>query len=150
MDREAIIDLLQDYNWMIHEIARQRTLIRGGGNNLTAQYGIEATMPKPEGQNSDPVYKEVERREKKSKYVQKLERKVSFVQERAVIISDEREVAVLECLMDGMSMSAVSRHMGLSRSNIYKIRDSIVDKIYYAEHFGHFGQFKQKKQKMTC
>ncbi|WP_181350495.1 LuxR C-terminal-related transcriptional regulator [Thalassobacillus sp. CUG 92003] len=129
MDKKQIEAALRDYNWMINEIKRQRELLEDAGTNLVAQSGVEATLPKPQGETSDPVAREVVRRDKKHGWVSRLEKKVSYIQQRMPIIQNEREVAVLECLLDGMSMTAVSNHMGLSRRHVYTLKDSIVEKI---------------------
>ncbi len=137
MNSKQIEQALRDYNWMINEIKRQRGLMDYDGGNLVAQSGIESTMPKAQGNTSDPVALEVVRRDEASRWVQKLEEKVLFIQKRIPIIQDEREKAVLECMLDGLSMSAISQHMGLSRRHIYNIRSSVVYKI---AHFAHFSQ----------
>lgn len=129
MNKNEISKILRDYHWMINEIKRQRKILEDMNGNLTAQYGIESTLPKPKGQNGDPIIREVLRREKKSKWIEKLERKVMFIQERMDLIIDEREKAVLECLLDGMSIKAISKHMGLSERHIFRIKNSIVDKM---------------------
>ncbi len=129
MNKREIENALRDYKWMINEIKRQRELLDDAGSNLTAKYGIEAAMPKAKGATSDPVAQEVIRREKKSKWVHKLEQKVTFIQKRIPVIKNERERAVLECLLDGMSMRAISNHMGLSERHIFRIRDSIVNQM---------------------
>lgn len=140
MNKKEIAITLRDYMWIINEIKRQRKLLEDVGGNFTAKYGIEASMPKTVGQNSDPIFQEVVRREKKSKWVEKLEKKVLFIQSRLDCIKDEREKAVLECLLDGMSMIAISRHMGLSTRHIQRIKNDIVDKM---------SDMSDKSQKMT-
>lgn len=137
MNKKEIEQTLRDYNWMINEIKRQRSLMDYEGGNLVAQSGIESVMPKAQGNTSDPVAMEVVRRDKASSWVQKLEDKVLFVQQRMSIITDEREKAVLECMLDGLSMVAISNHMGLSRRHIYNIKESVVNKI---AHFAHYSQ----------
>ncbi|MFC7319832.1 helix-turn-helix domain-containing protein [Halobacillus campisalis] len=144
MNKKQVENVLRDYNWMINEIKRQRNLLEGAGTNIVAQSGVESTLPKAKGEIGDPVAREVNRRDKKHTWIYNLERKVLYIQERMSIIEEEREKAVLECLLDGMSMVAVCRHMGLSRSHIYKIKDSIVDKFAQNDHFGHSGHKKQK------
>lgn len=143
MNEKQIEQALRDYSWMLNEIKRQRELLSHIGGNIVAQGGIESTMPKPQGETSDPVALEVVRRDKNSKWLDKLEGKVLFVQKRICIIQDEREKAVLECMLDGMSMSAISNHMGLSRQHIYKIKDSIT------LQFLHFGQNEHNLQRVT-
>jgi DNA-binding NarL/FixJ family response regulator len=144
MNKKQIADALRDYKWMINEIKRQRKMLEDAGDGITAQYGIEASLPKGSGQNSDPVFREYLRREKKNKWVEKLEEKVLFIQEYSKAITNERERAVLECMLDGMSMIAISRHMGLSERHIYNIRNAIVDKI--ADFAGNAGKLHQNKK----
>ncbi|ELK44189.1 UNVERIFIED_CONTAM: hypothetical protein N8J90_11710 [Halobacillus marinus] len=48
---------LRDYNWMIHEIKRQRDLLENAGTNLVAQSGIESAFSKAQGEVGDPVLK---------------------------------------------------------------------------------------------
>lgn len=129
MNKNEISKILRDYHWMINEIKRQRKILEDMNGNLTAQYGIEAAIPKAKGLTGDPIYQEVVRREKKSRWVEKLEKKILFIQSRVDRITDERERAVLECILDGMSMKAISRHMGLSTRHIQRIKNSIVEQM---------------------
>lgn len=129
MNEKQIEQALRDYNWMINEIKRQRELLSHIGGNVVAQGGIESVMPKPQGETSDPVALEIIRRDKASKWVQKLEDKVLFIQRHMKNITNERERAVLECLLDGMSMLAIGKHMGLSERHIRRLKDSIVSKM---------------------
>lgn len=139
MNKQEIENVLRDYNWMINEIKRQRQLMGYDGGNMVAQTGIESIMPKAQGGTGDPVALEVIRRDKKSKWVEKLESKVLYIQKRISVINDERERAVLECMLDGMSMVAIGRHMGFSRTHIYRIKNSIIENML---------QFEQSEQRM--
>ncbi|MDY7044416.1 DNA-binding response regulator [Virgibacillus sp. M23] len=129
MNKQEIKNALKDYSWMVKEIKRQRKILEDAGTSLVAQSGIESAMPKPEGNTSDPVAREVIRRDKKYTWINRLEKKVSFIQERIPVITDERELAVLECLLDGMSVRAISNHMGLTTRHIQRIRNSIVSRM---------------------
>uniref|UniRef100_UPI0009885205 LuxR C-terminal-related transcriptional regulator n=1 Tax=Caenibacillus caldisaponilyticus TaxID=1674942 RepID=UPI0009885205 len=148
-----IAAMLRDYHWMVNEIQRQRKILEDAGEGLTAQYGIEGSLPKPKGAPNDPVYREYLRREKKTKWIERLEQKVLFIQEYSKAITNEREKAVLECMLDGMSMIAISRHMGLSERHVFRIRDSIVDKMAkmagmsgMAEMSGMAGKLRPEKR----
>src|SRR5690625_2444985 len=145
MNKKQIEQALRDYNWMINEIKRQRELLNDiDTSSLVAQSGIESSLPKGKGTTSDPVALEVIRRDRKSKWVEKLEKKVLFIQKRIHIITDEREKAVLECMLDGMSMRAIGKHMGLSERHVFRIRDSIV------EQMAEMSDMSEKMQKETC
>jgi hypothetical protein len=142
MTKKELEQALRDYNWMIKEIKRQRQLAGYDGGNLVAQSGVESVMPKAQGESGDPVALEVIRRDKASRWVIRLEEKVLFIQKRIPVITEEREKAVLECMLDGLSMIAITKHMGLSRTHIYRIKDSLIGKMLQFEHF------VQKKQTM--
>ncbi|WP_244882332.1 helix-turn-helix transcriptional regulator [Oceanobacillus oncorhynchi] len=143
MNSKQIEETLRDYSWMLNEIKRQRQLMDYEGGNMVAQSGIESTMPKSKGGTSDPIALEVIRRDKNSKWLDKLETKVLFIQKRIHLITDEREKAVLECMLDGLSMSSIGHHMGLSRRHIYTIKNSIVDKISQNAQTSHFAHSSQ-------
>jgi Bacterial regulatory proteins, luxR family. len=134
MNKKEIAKILRDYHWMINEIARQRKMMLEVNQSITGQYGIDGSMPHGKGETSDPVAQEVIRREKKSKWIERLERQVLYIQRRIHLITDEREKAVLECLLDGMSIIQISYHMGLSRRHVQRLRDDIVDKMSQMSH----------------
>lgn len=145
MNKKDIEQALRDYSWMINEIKRQRELLSNIGSNVTTK--IDG-IPKQKGVTSDPVAMEVIRREKMTRWVQKLERKVLFIQERMKVITDEREKAVLNCMLDGLSMKAIGQHMGLSRTHIYNIKESIIEQFVHFEHFEHKKHSSTKEK--TC
>ncbi len=129
MNEKQVEEALKDYHWIINEIKRQRELLEDAETSVVAQSGIESTLPKALGEISDPVAREVIRRDKKFSWVNKLEKKVLFIQGRVYLIKNEREKAVLECMLDGLSMIAISKHMGLSERHIYRLRTNIVQKM---------------------
>ncbi|MGE8207666.1 helix-turn-helix transcriptional regulator [Heyndrickxia sp. NPDC080065] len=129
MTRKEIGNILKDYHWMINSIKILRDSMKEAGEGLTAQYGIEATLPKPQGVTSDPVYKETVRREKRYSKIAQYEEKVQVIQDRMYLIKDERESEVLYWLLDGKSYRWIGEHMRLSFSHIKRIRDSIIDKL---------------------
>ncbi|WP_200416615.1 helix-turn-helix transcriptional regulator [Virgibacillus salexigens] len=130
MNKEEIESILRDYNWMIKEINSQHAIVSNGvETRMVAKSGIESTLPRARGGVSDPVAKEVIRRERKYAWITKLEQKVIYIQERLSAIDDPEEIAVLECILDGMTITAISKHMGLSRKRIYNIKRSIIYKL---------------------
>ena len=136
--RREIEQALRDYHWMVKEIARLREVLNDAGEGLVRRYGTEGS--KPTGKVSDPVYMEAVRRERQWRRVEKLEAKVRLVQERLDAITDEREKTVLDCMLDGMSVLAISRHMGLSRRHIHRLKDSIVDKMAQMSQMSQMSQ----------
>jgi hypothetical protein len=130
MNKKEIEQILKDYHWMLNSIKIMRkSLQEAGEERLTAQYGDESALPKPKGTTSDPVYRELLRREKRWRKIEQYERKVKMIQDRIYVIQDEREFEVLHWLLDGKSYSWIARHMGLSERHIRRLKDSIVEQM---------------------
>ena len=129
MTEKQIEQLLKDYHWMINSVAMMREGLKDIGGGLTAQYGLEAAMPKASGNHSDPIYQEVNRREKRWKKISDYECKIQTVQDKIHLISIDREIEVLHWLLEGKSMRWIGLHMGLSHTNIQNIKTRIVQKI---------------------
>lgn len=69
----------------------------------TAQYGIEATLPKAVGCVGDPIMQEANRRSKNIERVAEYEKKHLEVQNLLDRVAGDREVQVLNWMLDGMS-----------------------------------------------
>lgn len=130
MNKMEIEQILRDYHWMVREIERIRSTLNTAGERLTAAYGVESSMPKAKGGTSNPVHQEVSRRERQWRRIEKLEEKIRFIQERIELINDERERTVMDCMLDGMSFTAIAYHLRISKGHIYNIKDSVVDRLY--------------------
>jgi DNA-binding NarL/FixJ family response regulator len=121
--------ILKDYHWMIKEIKQidyelSKTEFQG-----VAQYGIEATLPHAVGIVGRAIENEVIRRSKKSERMIDYAKKVNFIHERIHKITDEKEKVVLDSLLDGYSLTAISKHLRMSRQNVTDIRDKIVENL---------------------
>lgn len=114
---------------MINSVKVMRENLNDAGDGLTAQYGIEAVMPKGKGEASDPVYREVIRRSKHYKKIEGYEDKIRFIQCNIHVIKDEREVEILHWLLEGTGYSRISRHMGLSHTHVKRLCASITKQI---------------------
>ncbi|MBR0592107.1 helix-turn-helix transcriptional regulator [Bacillus pumilus] len=130
MKRNEIEGILKDYRWMMNSIKILRESLEvAGESGLIAQYGIESSLPKPQGNISDPIYKETVRREKRYKRIIGYEEKVKILQDRINRITNDRENEVLYWLLEGKSYRWIAQHMKLSNSHVKRIRDEIVDQL---------------------
>ena len=129
MNAKEVAEALKNYHWMINEIARSRGILAEDWFRGIAQYGIEATLPKASGFSGDAIANEVIRRETKSKRVMRLEAKVKHIQDRLYLLQDDMEKVVVDCLLDGMSVTAISKHMGLSRQYIHTTINNIANTL---------------------
>jgi hypothetical protein len=123
-----IENALRDYSWMIKEIQRLKEELNTTNAKVTASYGIEATLPKGGG-TSDPTGREVIQRDRRYKTMKKFEDKVSFIEKNSSCIKSDRELTVLNCMLDGMNIVGISQHMGFSERKVYTIKDDIVKQI---------------------
>ncbi|MBT2688272.1 DNA-binding response regulator [Bacillus sp. ISL-47] len=149
---KQIESILKDYHWMMNSIKILRDSMKDAGEELTAQYGDEAGMPKAKGSTSDPVYRECVRRERRHSVIHKYEAKISVIQDRMHLITDDREVEVLYWLLEGKSYRWIAMHMGLSHTHIGRIKDSIVKKMSEYVPNGTIGTNDTKllKHKSAC
>jgi len=132
MNKKEIEQALRDYRWMLHAIEicqRELNKEETFRFNVTAQYGIEASMPKGQGTTSDPVAQEVVRRDKYWERVRGYEEIVREIQQRIPAVTNVREKEVLHWLLEGKSYSWIARYMSLSERHIRRLKDSIVLKM---------------------
>ena len=124
---EDIQDIIMNYHWMHKELNRLALLL-----NAVESVGVASYSDEPKNFNGGPsklVEAEVIRRDRDHKRMEKYAERVNFIAVHSEVITDEREQAVLACLLDGMGIQAISRHMGMDRRTIYELRGSIVEKM---------------------
>ncbi|WP_416144922.1 helix-turn-helix transcriptional regulator [Planococcus koreensis] len=126
MNKWQIEDLLKDYNWKLQSVRIMRESMNEINISMTAQYGLQAAMPKASGDPSDPILKEVERRDERWKKIHDYERDIQLIQSKIDKVNDERETEVLYWLLEGKSMRWIGLHMGLSHTHIQRIKDAII------------------------
>ncbi len=124
--RHDLYNILKDYHWLVKEIERLKRDL-----NVVESAGVASYSDEPKGGSgvSNPVLAEVGRREKKRERLDKYLHRVNYITEQSKNITDERERVILDCLLDGMKMSEVAKHLGISRHTANQIRDIIVVKL---------------------
>ncbi|MBG9756068.1 hypothetical protein J2B92_12355 [Lysinibacillus sphaericus] len=133
--KEDLLQWIENYRWMVETIEEARQPVAKVDNNSyigakTAMYGIEAILPKASGGTSDPVFIEVQRRVYlNNKRIREYEIKVAEIQKRIPYVIGDREVEVLHRLLDGNSMRAIGKHMSLSSTTIFRIRNNILNQL---------------------
>lgn len=133
--KEDLLQWIKNYHWMVATIEEARKPVAKVDNNSyigakIAKYGIEATLPRISGSNSDPVFTEVHRRlYLYNKRIEDFESKVTEVQKRIPYVNGDREVEVLHRLLDGYSIRAIGQHMRLSSTTIFRIRNNILSQM---------------------
>jgi len=134
--KENLLQWIKNYHWMVKTIEEARQPVAKVDNKSyigakTAMYGIEATLPRASGSTSDTVFAEVYRRLYiNNKRIQEYERKVAVVQFRIPLVEGDREVEILHRLLDGDSMRAIGKHMRLSSTTIFRVRNNILKQMW--------------------
>ncbi|MFJ8513400.1 LuxR C-terminal-related transcriptional regulator [Lysinibacillus xylanilyticus] len=124
---DALDSMITDYHWMVNAIKEMRAEMIIGAK--TAQYGVEATLPKAAGGVSDPIMLEAIRRSKNIMRIAEYEKKLLEVQTLTDRVTGDREVQVLNWLLDGRSKRWIAAKMGLSHTQIQNIKNNIVDQM---------------------
>ncbi|MFJ7663934.1 helix-turn-helix transcriptional regulator [Lysinibacillus sp. NPDC097162] len=124
---DTLDSIIKDYHWMVNAIKEMRTEMIVGVK--TAQYGIDATLPKAAGGVGDPIMQEVIRRSKNIKRVEEYEKKILEVQKLIEKVTGDREVQVLNWMLDGKSKRWIATSMGLSHTHIQNIKENILIKM---------------------
>ncbi|BAU27617.1 regulatory LuxR family protein [Aneurinibacillus soli] len=128
---------LRDYRWMAEKIdaiqayedrnkEKSREVWEGMLGAGTAQYGIESSLPKAQGVNSDVTYREAQKLLRNWERMKRYERKVKKLEEAVAALRDERERTVAEGILDGMKMYEIAQQLDVSRTTVDTIRRSMV------------------------
>lgn len=146
MERMKIDDMIKDYHWMKNVIKNYLLQLEDTDQKTIAQYGIQSVMPKAQGENVDPILKVVERREKKWQKVARYQEKIDFIDRHSARIEDESERFVLDSVLEGKSLAAIGREMGLSWRQVDTIYGRILDEIVADVEKSE----KSTKEKVSC
>lgn len=123
---EKIMDLINNYPFYIKRIIklRERYLNEVAGGNIS-QYGIESTLPKPQGNNSDPVYNEMQRLLKMDKELSRLECKVRYIQNRGERVVDERLGLVFNMRLSGKTYQEIADELEVTKPRVNQMMNEI-------------------------
>ncbi|WP_236841087.1 hypothetical protein [Brevibacillus formosus] len=133
---QKVEEAIKDYHWMVKEVERLRKEIdKAISSNpsiqekLVATYGDAAGMPSGKGLRLSTFTIPEERYEKRIERMKSLEEKVRQINDFANNLEDNKYRTVLECMMDGMRMNSIARHVGVSRQRLNEIKRDIVNRL---------------------
>lgn len=116
-----------EYHWMVNELERLKIQL-----NTVESVGVASYSDEPMGGSAAPsqrIETEVIRRGKKWERMKRYEKRIAFINNQTCI-TDERERVVLDCLLDGMTMHAIGKHINISQRQIVNIRNDILTRLY--------------------
>lgn len=129
-NKYQIYGILKNYHWMLREIQRIDKELSITDFTGVAQYGVEATLPHAVGIVGRALENEIVRRNDKSVRLYKYIEEVNYINEHKGSITDEKEKVILDCLLDGVSITSIALLFKTNRKQIHKMIDNIVDKLH--------------------
>lgn len=151
MNKDQLQSLIYNYHWQIKEVERIARILnhidapKGAG---TAQYGIEATLPKPNTSIKSKSEIDAMGRREKRLYERYLRYKdnVELVESLADHLDSDYKQIILDCMMEGMSLRSIGAHLGISRYKVGELKDDMIN------HFCQICHFPQHLtgDKITC
>ena len=125
---EQIARMIKEYQMNVKIVAKLRKeYIEDVCGASIAQYGIEATLPKPQGQTSDPILREVQRLMKQDTVIAKYEAKVRYIQNRWDRITDEKQAMIFNMVLSGVAYDKIAKTVELSAQRIHQIINEIAE-----------------------
>ena len=144
MNKYEISAAIKNYKWMMQLLINRRLEAVSGSRSLIAQYGIDAAMPKAQNSPSDPIFNEIQRIEKHEKNTRKIRRKVLMIQKHSKVIKGEKDVLVLDMLLDGLPLREIASELNMSIGSVQSSKDRIINKIYESIQNEQSEQIEQK------
>ncbi|WP_426457027.1 hypothetical protein [Staphylococcus cohnii] len=123
-NESEVRQLITGYHWRVNLLEHK---VYEYDSTSTGQYGIEAAMPKGQGQTGDKVLVRVIRNDKDKKHSQKLIDEIKFVDKREHYITNDKNYHILQLLKQGETIKTIERLLGISRRSIYSRIDKIVE-----------------------
>lgn len=127
--KEAIINMIDNYQMTCKYLI---TVIPDCDSSSIAQYGIQATLPKPQGQNSSKVENTVIRRERMSKRHAQMLAEVEFINQSQQKLGHV-DFIFLDHLKKAKRRDDIIKDMPnsrLNRNNFLTRKDELAEKIY--------------------
>jgi hypothetical protein len=125
-NKHQVYGILKNYYWMLREIQRINSELSRTDFKGVAQYGTSASLPTGQGLVSKTLENEVVRRTLKSERMIDYIDKVNFINANMYKVTDEKEKVILDCLLDGLTISAISKHLGTNRKQVNIQVDNII------------------------
>lgn len=136
MNKKEIEQLIHEYHWRIREVIRLEKILFGSYESPdrsvgVAQYGIEATLPKPNTNlKSHAELKALDARERRLiKRLSDFRDKVMKVEEMAHYLTDDKHLIILDCMMEGLSYRSIAEHLGVSTTKLWQMKNEMIEKI---------------------
>lgn len=134
MTKNELEQMIYDYRWQSREAQRIKCLlshIESPNGVTTTQYGEEATLPKANTSiKSKSEINAMSKREERlyRRYLRYTEN-TQYVESLANHLTNDIQLIVLDCMMEGMSYRSIASHIGTSRYKIGEIKEELLSQL---------------------
>lgn len=142
MNKKQIENLIYDYHWMRKEVDRLERALYGSPVPMrswgVAQYGIEATLPHGSSGKSRSELEQMDLREERLyKRLTHYREKVIAIEKMADMVKSDRQLIIMDCMMEGMSYRAIAAHLGINREKVRELKNKMLCHFCQNCHFLH-------------
>ncbi|GAQ18020.1 RNA polymerase sigma factor [Oceanobacillus picturae] len=136
-------DLIYQYHWRKKEMDRLNNILFGTRSNMksigVAQYGVEATLPKPNTNIKSMAEMDAMDAREKRLYKRWMEYKdkVQGIELLGDYLEEEQHLIILDCMMEGMSYRSIADHLGVNRNKIRDMKEDMLSQLCQKCHFLH-------------
>ncbi|WP_073504360.1 hypothetical protein [Staphylococcus succinus] len=124
---DEIRNMIDDYKSMCNLLEE---FLPEVDSNSIAQYGVESTLPKPQGVNNSKVESSVLVRDKVTKRQQKLIDKIKFVNCMQEQLEDDNDYFFLELWKTDKKRKDVLSILKITKNDYTDMRKNIVEQLY--------------------
>ncbi|MCQ9304993.1 MULTISPECIES: hypothetical protein [Mammaliicoccus] len=128
--QEEIRSMIDGYRSMCNVLEE---LIPDMDSNSIAQYGIEATLPKPQGVNNSKVESCVALKDKVTTRQAKLIEKIEFINKKQEEIEDDDTYFFIELLKRGKKRNDILIILNINRNDYTDWRRKIIEDLYNSQ-----------------
>ena|SRR5690625_64288 len=131
---EELKTAINDYSWMRSECFRLESELHSlntGNEGLSGLPGVGLAST-----NTKVMETRQATVRRLNKRYSRYKKTISAVESIADDIQTAREGVILDCRLDGMTITAISKHMNLSRRTIYRTIEDIIKEHLQKDHNG--------------
>ena len=125
--QDEIRNMIDDHKWMCNTLEEQ---LPGLDSNSIAQYGLEATLPKPQGENSSKVESNVLVRDKITRRQKKLVDKIEFINSKQELIKEDKDYFILQLLKQGKKKNEILGIMDMKKDEYFSRKNDLINELH--------------------
>lgn len=126
-ERTEIKNIIESYKVFCNTLAE---LLPDIDSNSIAQYGIEASLPKEQGNNISKVERNVVNRDKVLTVNKRLVDKINFVNEYHEKIRDDQNYCMLSLMKIGNDSKSIMYIMDIKKDEYFKRKKLLIEELY--------------------